>query len=298
MTKKLLAVLLAGMLASALVQAKEGGDQYPNGAENWLAGAVPPPGNYFINYFGNVTGTLRDGNGDKVSPGGKDIKLNATFDALRFVQVTEKKIGDANYAWAAILPVVRLSIETPGGKDSRTGIGDATLTPLILSWHSPELHTAVGLDINLPTGAYDKNDPPGKNIGANYYSLEPVFGATYLGKDGWEVSGKFMLNLKTKNKDTDYQSGNEFHMDYLVGKHFGPWAVGVSGYYLKQISDDKQAGVKVGTDGNRGQVMAIGPSVKYENAAHSHFIFQWQHETSAENRFQGDKVWFKLIMGL
>lgn len=298
MTKKLSAVLLAAMLATGVVQAKEGGDQYPNGAENWLAGAVPPPGNYFINYFGNVSGTLRDGNGDKVSPGGRDIKLNATFDALRFVKVTETKIGDANYGWAAILPIVHLSIETPGGKDSRTGIGDATITPLILSWHSPELHTAVGLDINLPTGSFDRNDPPGKNIGANYYSVEPVFGVTYLNKDGWEVSGKFMYNWKTKNKDTEYESGDEFHMDYLVGKHIGPWAVGVSGYYLKQVSDDKQNGVTVGTDGNRGQVAAFGPSVKYENAGHQHFIFQWQHETSAENRFQGDKVWFKFITGL
>lgn len=298
MTKKLSAMLIAGMLASAIVQAKEGGDQYPNGAENWLAGAVPPPGNYFINYFGNVTGTLRGANGEKVSPGGKDIKLDATFNALRFVKVTDTKIGDANYGWAAILPIVSLSMETPGGKSSRTGIGDATITPLILSWHSPEWHTAVGLDINLPTGAFDKNDAPGKNIGANYYSLEPVLGVTYLSKNGWEVSGKFMYNLKSKNKDTDYRSGDEFHMDYLVGKHFGPWSVGVSGYYLKQLSDDKQAGVKVGADGNRGQVAAIGPSVKYENSSHSHFIFQWQHETSAENRFQGNKVWFKLITAL
>ena len=47
---------LAGALALAALtigsaQAKDGGDQYPNGAETWLAGAVPPPGNYFLNYF-------------------------------------------------------------------------------------------------------------------------------------------------------------------------------------------------------------------------------------------------------
>jgi len=295
---RLLALLVSGVLASAAVFAKEGGDQYPNGAENWYAGALPPPGNYLLNYFGNWSGTLRGKNGDKVKPAGKDIKLNATFDALRFLKVTDTRLFGANYSWAASLPIVHLSIDAPGGKASRTGIGDVTITPVILAWHSPKWHYAVGFDVNLPTGAYDKNDPPGKNIGTNYYSLEPVFGVTYLGTDGWEVSGKFMYNWKTKNDDTDYQSGDDFHLDYLVGKHIGPWSVGLSGYFLKQLTDDKLNGNKVSTDGNKGQVFAIGPSVKYETAGHSHLVFQWQHESNAENRFQGDKIWFKYIMPL
>jgi len=298
MKKRVLVLLVGGALACGSVFAKEGGDQYPNGAENWYAGAVPPPGNYFINYFGNWSGTLRDGSGNKVRPLGKDIKLDATFNAFRFVQVTDTKLFGANYGWAAILPLVHLSIDAPPGKASKTGLGDATLTPLILSWHSPEMHYAFGLDINLPTGDYDANALPGKNIGANYTSIEPVFGVTYLGKDGWEVSGKFMYNWKTENNDTNYQSGDELHVDYLVGKHIGPWSVGVSGYYLKQLTNDKQNGVKVGVDGNKGQVFAIGPSIKYETKAHEQLIFQWQHETKVENRFGGDKVWFKYIKPL
>jgi hypothetical protein len=39
--------LAAACVGSA--SAKEGGDQYPNGIETWFAGAVPPPGNYFLN---------------------------------------------------------------------------------------------------------------------------------------------------------------------------------------------------------------------------------------------------------
>ncbi len=298
MKKVLLAVTIGGLLASATVQAKEGGDQYPNGAENWLVGAVPPPGNYFINYLGSYSGTLRDGNGNKIQPGGNDIKVNATFDALRYVGVTDKVLFGGNYAWAAILPIVNLSIDVAGTAAGKTGIGDATITPIILSWHSPELHTAVAMDVNLPTGSFNKNNAPGQNIGANYYSIEPVYAVTYLRNDGWEVSSKFMYNWKTKNNATDYQSGDEFHMDYLVGKHIDSWAVGVSGYYLKQVSDDTMNGVKVGPDGNRGQVFAIGPSVKYETASHSHLIFQWQHESMVQNRFEGDKLWFKFITAM
>jgi hypothetical protein len=107
-----------------------------------------------------------------------------------------------------------------------------------------------------------------------------------------------MYNIKTKNNHTNYQSGDEFHMDFLVGKNIGKFNVGVSGYYLKQLTDDKQAGVKVGTDGNRGQVLAFGPSVKYEIQGGTFLIGQWQNETNVKNRFGGSKVWLKLITPL
>ena len=290
---------VAGALLSAPAAAKEGPDQYPNGAENWFAGAVPPPGNYFVNYAGFYSGTLRDGNGDKVDVGGSTPKVSAVFDALRFVQVTQTKVLGGDWTWHVIVPVVRqtLDIAPLGGKASKTGLGDLTINPFIVSWHTPTLHTAIGLDINLPTGSYDKNDPR-KSIGANYASIEPIYAATWMGADGWEVSGKFMANLKRKNADTDYQSGTDFHMDYLVGKTNGPWGFGVSGYYLKQLTGDKQAGVKVGADGNKGQVLALGPSVKYAGAGGTMWVAQWQHEMMVENRFAGDKFWLKLVMPL
>ena len=57
-----------------------------------------------------------------------------------------------------------------------------------------------------------------------------------------------MYNIKGGNDDfrtspgaarQKYDSGDDFHMDYLVGRRFGPWGVGLSGYYLKQTGDDK-----------------------------------------------------------
>ena len=300
MKKSSIALLVGGLfLAAGAAQAKEGGDQYPNGAENWYAGALPPPGTYFLNYFGHYGGKLQDDKGNNANPGGQGARVDATFNAFRIVHMTNTKILGANWGMHAILPVVNQSINISplGGRANKFGIGDITIDPFILAWHhSPELHTAVAFDINLPTGAYDKNDLR-TSIGANYYSYEPIYAVTWLPKGGWEVSTKFMYNMKSRNDDTKYQSGDEFHMDYLVGKHIGEWAFGISGYYLKQTTDDKQNGVKVGS-GNRGQVFAFGPSVKYTAKNGSMFIGQWQHETMVENRFQGDKLWFKMVMPL
>ena len=76
MRKQTRAVLAGGLLlAAGAVQAKEGGDQYPNGGETWFAGAVPPPGNYLINYLGYYSGKLKDGSGNDANVGGRTPKV-------------------------------------------------------------------------------------------------------------------------------------------------------------------------------------------------------------------------------
>ena len=304
---KLFAAVVLASAAIGSASAKEGGDQYPNGAETWLAGAVPPPGNYFVNYFGYYGGDLQNGDGKDV-PG---AEVDAWFNAFRFVQTTEHKILGGNYGWHVIVPVVHQKIDL-GGSKSVNGLGDITINPFIVSWHEKNWHWAIGLDINLPTGRYKEGDAR-QSIGANYWSFEPLFAFTYLGDTGWEVSAKFMYNIKTKNEDfrravgapkMDYESGDEFHFDYLVGKRFGPWGVGVSGYYLKQTTDDKLDGRTISSalgpwsDGRMGQVFAIGPTVSYTTKNGVHFTGQWNRETNVENRFEGDKVMLKLIMPL
>ena len=302
--KTLLACAITGLVATSPLHAKEGGDQYPNGAETWMAGALPPAGNYFINYTGHYGGKLRDGSGKRV----KGAKVGAWFTAQRYVGVTDKKILGGDYAWHVIVPVVHQNLRM-GGSRSRTALGDITLSPFVLGWHSGNLHWLAGLDINLPTGAYDSRDAR-RSIGANYWSFEPLAAVTWLNNDGWEASAKFMYNIKTKNSDfrpdpaakkVDYKSGQEFHMDYLLGKHFGQWGVGVSGYYLKQTTNDKVDGHKLGSEagpwssGRKGQVFAYGPTVSYTTGSGVMISGQWNHESKVRNRFGGDKLMLKLV---
>ena len=302
--KSLLSCVALSLLASNIAFAKEGGDQYPNGVETWMAGAVPPAGNYFINYTGHYGGKLRDGSGKKV----KGAKVGAWFTAQRYIRMTENKIFGADYGWHVIVPAVHQDLRLGGGTKTRNALGDITINPLILAWHRENLHWVLALDINLPTGAYDSKDAR-RSIGGNYWSIEPLLGVTWLNDDGWEASAKFMYNIKTKNKDfretptskkQDYKSGQEFHMDYLLGKHFGQWGVGVSGYYLKQTTDDKIDGNTIASSpawskGRKGQVFSYGPTVSYTTKSGLMISGQWNHETNVRNRFGGDKVVMKLV---
>jgi hypothetical protein len=297
--------MLALALAIPAAYAKEGSDQYPYGAENWFTGALPPPGTYFLNYFGFYTGELRDNSGNKVNMGGTTPSVNATFDALRIVEVTPFKILGASWGLHAILPLVDQSVNMSayGGKASMFGIGDIVVDPFVFGWHGENWHAVAAMDVDLPTGHYDQNDPR-TSIGAHYASFEPLLALTYFPVHSWETSAKLMYNTKTTNGATDYHSGDEFHMDYVVGKHVGPWSLGGSGYFLEQLTNDTIDGQVVTAvpgfwdSGRKGQVFAAGPSVNYTNKQHMEFIFQYQHEMLVRNRFGGDKLWFKMIIPL
>ena len=282
-----IAALAMALALAGQAGAKEGADQYPNGAEGFLAGALPPPGTYFINYAGYYAGDLKNSSGDTVD----GVDVSAWFTAPRIIHVTNHTFLGAQYGFAGLVPLVYQNIRTPGGGNQVTGVGDVSVTPVLLGWHWPEFHVIGGLDIFVPTGEYDKDNPL-RSIGANYWTFEPVVAFTYLNKAGWEASAKLMFDFHTENKHTNYTSGNEFHMDYTVGKHVGNWAFGLGGYYVKQVQDDEVNGVSI--DGSKGEVFAIGPQVKYSHKNMT-FIGKWHHETDAKNRFEGDKAWFKFI---
>lgn len=267
---------------------ESGGGAYPNGAECFMAGAVPPPGTYFLNYFTYYTADkLKIKDGSDID----DFDLKVTANTFRLIHVTNQQIFGGYWGMHVFVPLVNVDIDMMGNSDSKFNLGDIIFDPFILSWHSKNWHYATGLDIYAPTGGFDKNKLA--NTGRNYWTFEPIFGITYLSDSGFEASGKFMYDFNTENRDTNYKSGQEFHFDYLIGYQFKPWSIGLNGYYYKQITDDKVDGDVV-ADGFKGQVFAVGPSIKYD---YKNMIFniKYQHEMNVENKPEGEKFWVKFF---
>jgi hypothetical protein len=300
MKRIVLPILVAFTLSAAPLLAKEGSDQYPFGAENWFTGALPPPGFFYVNYFGGYTGKLKDGSGQNALLNGSTPTVDATFNAFRFVEITHLRILGASYGMHAIVPLVHQSVDM-NGTAGNTNVGDIFVNPLVLGWNRPNWHAIASADVLLPTGYYNASDPR-VSIGAHYYSVDPLLALSYLPKSHWEASAKLMYNIKTTNPTTNYHSGQEFHADYAVGKHLGGWMVGATGYALKQTTNDTvngqiaPAAAGLWNAGREGQVFAFGPSAGYTNSHHMTFETQWQHETLVCNRFGGDKFWFKLVV--
>lgn len=270
------------------------------GAEDFMGGALPPPGFYYLNYFSYyMSDTFKNNNGDKV-PG--KWSIDAVADINRFVYITKFKILGASYGAQVIVPLVYMDLRitpAPGFSmsESRYGVADLVLTPLILGWHSKNWHAVFGLDAFVPTGPYGKNRLA--NIGRNYWSTEIAAAFTYMSDNGFEFSNKFMYDINFKNTETDYTSGNEFHLDSLLGYHLGNWKIGVNAYYYKQMTDDTVGSNYVGapiTDGNRGQLFGIGPAIGYDFKNHISVAFKYQNEMAAKNKFEGDRYWFKIAI--
>jgi len=293
---------LAGLMMLGLVlqvaATEGGGSVHAGGSEGFMTGALPPPGQYFINYAMYYSADSFKGNDGHTKP--NDFDLHAFADVLRFINVTDVTILGGNWAQHVCVPVVweEVGVTTPLGarlKDKNFGLGNIDVDPFLVGWHDAPFYWVLGLDTFLPVGKYHDNGTSLANPGRNYWTFEPAAAITYLNQGGQELSAKMMYDFNTENEESEYLSGQEFHTDFVAAQHFGPWAVGAGGYWYFQTTDDRGTGATLGD--NLGRQIALGPQVRYEFCALT-FSLAWDHEFDTKNKPQGNAIWFKVIVPL
>lgn len=277
-----------GAFASPALASEGGGTPYPNGAEALGIAQLPPPGTYLINYAMYYDADRLNGEqGERVAP---DFRLHAAVDVARFVHVSPTKIFGATWAQQVFVPIGNVDVRVGGQRQQKFGLGDIIIDPIVLGWKIGDTNVALGLDTFVPVGRYSRQDLA--NIGRNYWTFEPVVAVTHVSPRGFEASMKLMYDFNTKNKATGYRSGQEFHADFGAAANIGKWSVGATAFIDRQTTSDTIDAVRVGTNGNKGSAFGIGPVIRY-SVGKVPITFQWQHETSARNRPQGDRLWLK-----
>ena len=274
---------------------ENGGSTWPLGLENFVAAALPPPGIYGM-VFGNYyhADRLKDGGGITI-PVAFDVK--AAVVAPRFVWVSGEKVLGGQLAFHAVAPLVDLKLSVAGTSQNKSGLGDITVGPVLGYHFSPALHSVVALDFTMPTGGFGKTELA--NIGRNYLTIRPVFAMSYIDPTGFNGDFVAVYNNNFKNKDTDYQSGDEVNVDYSLGWGLGNgFVLGVGGHWYRQIDDDTQGGAQVGPDGNRGRSFSVGPSIKYDSGKGWFVTAKWQQESGVRNKAAGNAVWIKAVFPL
>jgi hypothetical protein len=263
------------------------------GAENYLVGALPPPGTYALSYTEYYDAARFNGaNGQKLLP---NFHLQALAEAPRVVEVLPFSLLGASPFVAALMPAVAENVRVGGAKGSTAGISEVDLTEG-LGWHfSPKLHAILGIDEFLPMGNYSPTDLASTSI--NRTAIESVAAFTYVDPAGPEFDIKLMYDFNLKNSRTNYQSGQDFHFDYAGGWNLGPWTFGAGGYYEHQTTNDTQGGAAVAGSGFRIEGFAIGPDVQYKLGG-ALLRLKWQHEFIADDKPQGDAVWLSLVVPL
>ncbi|MBJ7555987.1 SphA family protein [Marinomonas spartinae] len=283
--------LILGSLVATNAQATEGGgSNYPMGATDLLVGALPPPGVYPLIYAEHYKADDFKGNNGKSLP--INFKLKADVVAPRLLYVTDKKMLGGQLFFAGLLPLVKLDVSMQGKRDKESGIGDLDLTTGLAFHHSPQLHSAVGVDVFAPTGEYRSSRLA--NPGRNYWTVEGVYAASKIDPAGINWGVKVMYDYNFKNDATNYKSGQELHADYSLGYGVAQhWIIGVGGYAYKQLTGDEKNGSDIG---NKGQAFAIGPAIKYDNGNGFFLSAKYQKEMSVKNRPEGDALWIKTIV--
>lgn len=248
--------------------------------EGLAAGALPPPGVYFINnaYFVPSYHWAGTFHGAPLAPSGtmnRDFKLFAYVDVPILLWVPGCKFLGADYAMAIAQPFdytnLRLQGSTFGFPQGVASAGalwgtyNTILIPYQLSWKLPcDFRIMTGLGIALDDGT----SSPGTSLGpgsfaqsANgYYTFEPTLGLSWL-HAGWNLSVDFHYAFNTKDNATDYQSGQQLAIDYTATYTCGKWTFGVGAAQETQTTKDTIEGIDISD--SRANVWTIGPIVGY-----------------------------------
>jgi hypothetical protein len=303
--KKMVFVLIVFTLAASQVFAAEGGySNYIPGFYGDVALSVAPPDGLSIRndiylYSADGGASARAGRVEV------SVDISLVYDFLTFLYKPGIEVFGAQYAFGAGLSFGKVDIEgkiQSGGlpvnfEDDNTGIGDVTLIPAILYWNSGNFHFSLAEYIVTPTGEYDKDNIA--NIGLNYWTFETDFSVTYLNeKTGQDYSLVLGYNYNTENDDTNYQTGQEIHVDFILNQFLSEsLAVGINGFYLKQITGDSGAGAVLGDF--KSEAAGIGPAIMWMPKrfnGKAAFIAKWINEFDAEYRLEGDHVFVSFAM--
>lgn len=290
-THMIAAVLAATSVGVLPAQAAEGGGLgiYPDGLENAMVGALPPPGIHAMVYGGMMRyDTLRGNDGASLL---NDFKVDVNVVAPRVVWVTPQTVMDGQLAFHAVMPLLDIDFRANGMSFSRSGLGDMTVGAALGYHPSPSLHYVVGLDIVAPTGKYDRQNPA--SPGRNHWALQPVLAMTYVQPSGWNADLKLMYDINRRNGDTQTRSGQAVHADYHVGWGMGNgWAVGAGGHVFQQTTRDDGPASAAG----KARALGIGPSVRYLNDQGWLFTLKWQKDFQVKNRPEGEQLMAKLVV--
>tara|TARA_Y100001968_G_scaffold107498_1_gene97199 strand:+ start:4039 stop:5046 length:1008 start_codon:yes stop_codon:yes gene_type:complete len=198
---------------------------------------------------------------------------------------------DASFQDAPPFPGIKL-------KDNGAGLGDPTVSlfvqsdPITLNGN-PFFVSRLNIGVTMPAGKYD-NDVD-FNIGNNFWSVHSYWAMTFLLGPEWSISLRPQYYYNFKNSDPasslpldqgveDTQAGQSVSLNYNVAYKVNNYlTLGVSGYYLKQITDHQINGLSISD--SKEKAIGFGPGLMVELGKDKFFVTAYR-ESNVENRFK------------
>lgn len=332
-------ILVLSLLAQNAPATEGGASHYMPGTYNdFFMNMQLQPGVYFrddLMYYGaELPQTINLGRNIAV-----DVNVDSWVNIAKISWVSDYRILGGRYSAGLFLPIVfdlnisgkvqtgpflrgRIPGQDLESQSNRGGMGDMVAVPFSLSWKWQDFNATLTQAVFMPSGYYDHNEIV--NLGRNYWSFDTIAGMTWLHPSrGHEVSFNVGFMSNTENPATQYQSGDELHIDYTVAQHFSEaFGIGVTGYYYHQLTEDQSPQLDraqqvinnlnvirqaLGREtlpdvgGFKGESLGIGPIVRYSpklGETQVHFIGKWIHEFDVKNRLEGEVAMVSIAMEL
>ncbi len=244
---------------------------------------------------------LTGSDGDALS-GSNSVQNTAAVTHIALL--SNIKLFGAYYGGEVFLPVVTVDVDTDFGVHGRrTGLGDLSFSPFILQWTDQTLfgrpiYQRFTLGFTVPTGSYRANRSV--NLGTNVVSINPYYAFTWLIDERWETSWRFHYLWVTGNDDPSpayeadrIQAGQAIHFNGAVSYEFTPRVrVGLAGYSLKQVTDQKIDGRT--ESGSKERVAGIGLGLTLQHDNGLTLTLNGYVESGAENRAEGTRLVVRL----
>jgi hypothetical protein len=225
-----------------------------------------------------------------------DVDIFLTMPAASYT--FEQPVLGAIYSVVAAIPFGYANLDVgltgPRGNSFSTSadsfdISDIMVVPLQLNWSFGKFSFEFAEGVIAPTGEYDVNNLV--NLGRNYWSFDTVASMTWFNPgSGTDISVAPGIMFNTENNKTNYKTGSEFHVEFVVNQFLTEtFSIGLRGYYYDQITGDSGSGAVLGDF--KSESLAIGPGfvwIPKAGAGDLVILGKWMSDLYAEKRFESD----------
>jgi hypothetical protein len=243
------------------------------GATSFFDGfAGVAPGCTLIAYVGHETiKTLTGPDGGKIA----DAHLDADYLVPQLACNSSLKLFGGTLGWNTIVPFANASSDTSFLATNGAGLGDIVTGPYIqfapmMRGGRPVFSQGFEFDFITPSGKYSAALPI--NPGNDYWSLNPLWKATWLPAPGWEVSWRFNYiynfdhgsnpNVAGPLDATVKRNGDGVWLNFTASREiFKDLYFGLNGCWLKQVTNDK--GVNGALANTQQESLYMGPGLHY-----------------------------------
>lgn len=301
-------LIVAMVCATEAIAVENGTGIYLLGSRGSYAAYMPSPGLYWQNdlyhYRGKTSKSKRFPSGGKLVA---NLDSEVWLDLFGVTWMPNDTVLGGTLALGAILPFGNMDVNAGvqldpvflnpvnrGVSDDVTTIGDPLLSST-LGWSHGNFYWSTTALVNVPIGDYRVGEIA--NVSANRWALDWSAALSWISlKTGTEMSVVPGYTFNGENHETDYKSGEEFHLEWSVSQALHPrFSLGVIGYYYEQKSADSGRGAVLGS--YKGEVEAIGGTLSMSFGDLSNPLMvrvKAFNESDAVNRIEGDAYYLTL----